>query len=337
MRSTFDGPRPWPTPLGVGILLFAGVAFGCGAPAPTPLPSTSIPPSSPSTGAPPASATPAATPPAELARTVSAERDGIRITIELERNPLRAGEPSWVKVRVKNEGTTDVTWFHDGCANLAHVYGRSLVDRPMGVQHEGKAAAFKAYALGGWLQKAPSPQAAFSFVREEHLHSGPPGCADVGISDTTKPGERLEQIFWWSGTDANRAPPPDGPATILGDAGYYWRGAEPDDIAEQAFQLEFEAWIINDETAELLSPAEAVDAALTDATFAAYLETQAIANGRAQIVWYDARRALYEVGVMPWYETDPPRIHGVLVDAVTGAIIGPLDRPWDRDVDPFPW
>jgi hypothetical protein len=39
---------------------------------------------------------------------------------------------------------------------------------------------------------------------------------------------------------------------------------------------------------------------------------------------------------MPWYETAPPRIHGVLVDAKTGAILGPLDRPWSSDVDGMP-
>src|SRR5688572_9144055 len=57
---------------------------------------------------------------------------------------------------------------------------------------------------------------------------------------------------------------------------------------------------------------------------------------RATIAWYDAESDVWEIGVMPWCETEPPRIHGVLVDAVTGEIRGPLDRPWDRDVDPFP-
>ena len=81
---------------------------------------------------------------------------------------------------------------------------------------------------------------------------------------------------------------------------------------------------------------QAVDAALADPDFAAYIATQQIANGRAEIAWYDAARDVWEIGIMPWYETEPPRIHGVLVDAVTGTILGPLDRPWDEDVDPFP-
>ena len=123
---------------------------------------------------------------------------------------------------------------------------------------------------------------------------------------------------------------------IRGFAGYYWRGKEPTDIPDQAIELELDAWVISDAAAERLSPAQAVDAALSDPSFAAYLQTQKIADGRAEIAWYDADRDLWEIGVMPWYETEPPRIHGVLVDAVTGRILGSLDRPWDEDVDPFP-
>jgi hypothetical protein len=85
-----------------------------------------------------------------------------------------------------------------------------------------------------------------------------------------------------------------------------------------------------------MSPAQIVDAALADPDFVHYLASQTIANGREEIAWYQADRDVWEIGVMPWYETQPPRIHGVLVDAVTGAVVGPLDRPWNQDVDGFP-
>ena len=283
-------------------------------------------------------ASPAPTTPVELPTDASAERDDIHVEIELQRNPLPAGELSWVKVRVTNKGRTDVTWFHDGCAHLASVSGQSQVAWPMGIEQQGQAAKFKTYALGGHIRQEASPHAAFSFVREDRLHAGPSGCADIGISDTIGPGERKRQTFWWAGvSDMNRALPPEGPATVLAYAGYYWRGPEPPDIIDQRFELEIDAWISSPAAGERLSPAEAADAALADPAFAAYLETQAIANGRAQIVWYDAERDLWEVGVMPWYETEPPRIHGVRVDPVTGEVVGTLDRPWDREVDPFPW
>ncbi|MEO5966175.1 MAG: hypothetical protein ABIR11_11970 [Candidatus Limnocylindrales bacterium] len=277
------------------------------------------------------------TPPPSLARVVVAERDQIRVRVELQRNPLPAGELSWVKVTVTNRGTGNVTWFHDGCAQLASVYGASVVAWPMGGLHTGQAAMFKTYALGGHIALAPDAHAAIDFVRKDQLSTGALGCADIGMSDTIGPGKHRQQTMWWSGsTTLTRAVPPSGPVTITAYAGYYWRGSkEPSDIVSRAIDLELDAWIIGDAPAPL-SPAQAVDAALADPAFAAYLETQTLANGRAEIAWFDAARKVWEIGVMPWYESDPPRIHGVIVDGVTGRIIGPLDRAWDQDTDPFP-
>ena len=176
-----------------------------------------------------------------------------------------------------------------------------------------------------------------SFVEKERLHAGPSGCADLGISETIEPGETIERTRWWSGfTDLNRALPAAGPATFHGFAGYYWRGKEPTDITDHAIELELDAWITSDAAAARLSPAQAIDAALSDPTSPPTSRRRPSRTDVPTIAWYDAERDLWEIGVMPWYETEPPRIHGVLVDAVTGAIRGPLDRPWDRDVDPFP-
>ena len=337
------------------IALIAVVAIGCstaggpspstdaGAASPSATPATSATSASPTAMSPSPSAAPTASPtpvpsmPADLSRTAVTVRDDIRVEIEVQRNPLPAGEPSWIKATVTNDGTTDVTWFHDGCANPVSTWGRSHVPWRMGMTHAEQAEMFKAYGLGGWLQDPPDPHASFSFVREERLHVGPTGCADIGISDTIEPGDSITETRWWSGfANPTRALPLAGPVTILGHAGYYWRGDEPEDITSQAIELELDAWIVGGKGAERLSPAEAVDAALADPAFLAYLDTQNIANGRAQIVWYDAELDRWEIGVMPWYEDEPPRIHGVLVDAVKGEILGPLDRPWDQDVDPFP-
>ncbi len=341
------------------IALILIVAMGCTAPAGSaepsdsavgslepsltgslpPSPSADAPSTSPGVSAEPSTpVSPGPTAPSDLARVVVKERDDIRFEFELQRNPLPAGERSWVKVRVTNEGKTDVTWFHDGCAQPVSVRGVSDVAWPMGEEHLGQAGRFKTYVLGGYLAEAPDPHGVLSFVRKARLHAGPTGCADVGIGETIKPGKTLRTTRWWSGfTDRHRTLPAAGPVTIRGFAGYYWRGEEPADITDQTVELELDAWIVSEAAADRLSPAQAVDAALSDPTFVDYLQTQAIADGRAEIAWYDAERDLWEIGVMPWYETEPPRIHGVLVDAVSGRILGPLDRPWEKDVDPFPW
>jgi len=334
------------------IALIAIVAIGCTAPVgsagpsvigtPFPSPSPEAPSNSgrlsaePSTPAPSTPTSPSPSAPLDLARVAVEEHD-VRVEVELQRNPLPAGEPSWVKVRVTNEGQSNLTWFHDGCAEPVFVHGVSAVAWSMGEEHEGQAARFKTSALGGHIAAAPDSHGVLSFVVKERLHMGSVGCADIGISETIEPGESVRSTRWWSGfTDPHRALPAAGPATIRGFAAYYRRGKESTDLADHVIELELDAWIISDAAAARLSPAQAVDAALSDPTFAAYVETQAIANGRAEITWYDADRDLWEIGVMPWYETEPPRIHGVLVDAVTGGILGSLDRPWDQDVDPFP-
>ena len=130
--------------------------------------------------------------------------------------------------------------------------------------------------------------------------------------------------------------PRPGALSITAYAGYYWRGRhQPKSIVDQALELSLDAWI---EAPDLdrLSPAQAIDAALVDPAFLTYLDTQQLANGREEIAWYDAARDVWEIGVMPWYETEPPRIHGVLVDGTNGSVVGPLDRPWDDELDPFP-
>lgn len=295
------------------------------APTPTASPSSVLSPS------------PVPTPPPDLDRRVVDEFDDIRIEIELQRNPLPATEASWIKVTVTNEGPDDVTWFHDGCALLAFVHGTATTAWQMGIEQVDQAAKFKTYVLGGHIVAEPSAFASLSFVPESRLGKGSYGCADVGMADTIAPGRSKEQTLWWSGfTDLHQGPPPGGPATIFAYGAYYSRGTSPGPGAGHVFELEIDTWITGDDATARLSPAQVVDAALADPAFATYLATQSIANGRAVIAWYDDDRDLWEVGVMPWHETTPPRIHGVLVDAVTGAIIGPLDRDWDQDVDLFP-
>ena len=97
------------------IALIATVAIACAVPVGSAGPSASVgdtPSNStpvsaePSTPAPSTPASPGRAAPPGLVRVAVKERDDVRIEVELQRNPLQAGEPSWVKVRVTNEGRT---------------------------------------------------------------------------------------------------------------------------------------------------------------------------------------------------------------------------------------
>jgi hypothetical protein len=258
------------------------------------------------------------------------------VEVELQRNPMPAGERSWVKITVTNRGRTDVTWLSDGCADIAYVRGASAVAWSMGEAQPGNLGKFKTYAVGGQIA-APSPFATFWFVPEDKLGRGSYGCGDVAHLRTLAPGESRQQTRWWSGVSLlNRALLPAGPATLSVSTDTYWRDRDPDRDPGAVITFEVPAWIEASDSAARLSPAEIVDRALADQGFARFVETQEIANGRESIAWYRPDRDIWEVGVLPWYETKPPRIHGVIVDAKTGAILGPLDREWNPDLDGWP-
>ena len=282
---------------------------------------------------------PEPTTPAGLERSVAKTRDGIRVTARLQRNPLPAGERSWVKTTVENLGATDVTWFHDGCAAPVWVEGQAAQPWRYGMTHTGKAQQFKDLVLGVLgHQEEPLPPIV-SFQPKRYLGRGSYGCADMGIGETIKPGEAIRETRWWTGFDERTmAIPPSGPVLLRMEAAFYWRGAEPvENITDHRIRLKLDAWVAHGVSSTRPTPPEIIDMALADPAFAAFLETQDLTNGREVIAWYDANRDLWEVGVMPWYETEPPRIHGVLVDAATGTVTGPLDRAWIQDVDPAPY
>lgn len=286
----------------------------------------------------PPSVTGEASAPSDLQRTAATTWDDIRVTVTLQRNPLPAGQRSWVKTTVTNMGRTTATWFHDGCATSVGVSGRIGVDWRSGTVHQGQAQTFKDAVLGRDPGEQAYDRPALEFVPKDALARGAYGCSDIGIEEKLRPGQSIKATRWWSGVDpATRAEPPSGPVTLDIWSGYYWRGAEPDNISDRRIQLTLEAWVTGGWSPQRPSPAEIVDAALSDAGFVAYLDTQTLHSGRETILWYDADHDRWEVGVLPWYESDPPRIHGVLVDGTTGAVLGPLDRPWDKDVDGYPY
>ena len=53
----------------------------------------------------------------------------------------------------------------------------------------------------------------------------------------------------------------------------------------------------------------------------------------SEILWFDLKRHLWLVGTL---EYGPDRLHYVLVDSATGAIVDTVERHWDPDVDGYP-
>jgi hypothetical protein len=273
-------------------------------------------------------------PPGRLPRRVVHEADGIRVTIELARNPLRSGVPTWVRSTVTNTGAADLTWSHDGCAIPAGVSGTMIgVGRRIG-QPLAEAPAYKADTLESAGGAGPIT---IDFVPEPFVGlAGSYGCADIGISETIHPGGSISQRGRWDGFAYGRlGPVPSGPVRMRAWAGYYERTTDRSHRTKPIV-FTFPAWILPASGKQTLDPPEAIDVALTDRAFATDVASVDLHSGHEPTLWYRPRAGLWEVGYVAW-EPEPPTMHTVLVDARTGTIARPFTtRPWNERRDGFP-
>lgn len=297
-----------------------------------PTATTGSPPASPDASAGAASPTPRASQSADVVRSASVERDGIRVTMTFDANPLTGGEPTWVTTEVRNVGTDPVIWFHDGCAIAVDVRGQmpDVVWR-LGREQSGIAADFKRLALE--QQSIDQGVGHIAFTPERFIGRGLDGCDDVGITDRIAPGEAIRQRSQWDGMVQLRlGVPPSGAVDLIGRAGYYWRerGGEPADITDKVIELHLDGEIAGGRDRSLLDPPEAIDAALADQAFLAWLADKVIGDGNTPVVWFEPETNAWQIGLLD-YGAD--RFHLVSVDPRSGSVLDTAERPWDPAVD----
>ena len=313
-------------------LLLAVLVAACSAP---PLP-PSLPSASPGSPGPATSPietiepTRTPTPPADALGTVaSVERDGVRVTVELARNPLPAGEQTAATTTVTNVGNDDLIWFHGGCAIAVSVYG-TMADRQWRAvdhRHEGRAGEFQAILMEDLALTDPSIP--ISIVPPGNLGKGPIICTLEGISERVAPGASIVQQLVFGGVAGSRfAPPPSGRVHFTASFGNYWRATtgEPEDITDQQIEFPFDAWIDSSEP-DRLEPAEAIDRALLEPRLLSLLDARELRNANTPTIRFDQPTNTWQVGLVDF--TQPPVAHLVLVDALTGELAGWVEREWD--------
>src|SRR5262245_20210126 len=234
--------------------------------------------------------TPTPTPPADaLGTRFGVEEDGVRISVEIERNPLPAGERTAATTTVTNIGADDLIWFHDGCARTVSVYG-TMADRQWRAvdhHHEGRAGEFQA-TLTDDLGLA-DPSIPVSFVPPEDLGKGPIICTLEGITERVAPGASIVQQLVFGGVAGSRfAPLPPGRAHFNATFGSYWRATtgEPADISDAVIEFPFDAWIESSEP-ERLEPAEVIDRALEEPRLLALLDARELRNANQPTIRFD--------------------------------------------------
>ena len=336
----------------VGFLLAALLAACVALPvssSPPPLagsPSSSARPSYETAPSPVATLEPAASPPApaptipaNLSTMAVAEQDGVRITIELERNPIPAGEPTWVRITVTNLGHDDLIWFHDGCAITIGVNGQ-LEDAGYrtGASLSAPFQTFKGYLLD--VRSIRDGDIWIGFTPEAYIGKGSFGCSDIGISDRVRPGASIAQRAQWNGLGYLFGPPPPSAGVdLIGSFRYYWREStgEPEDITKQVIDVHLRTWVLG-RAEVLLDPAEAVDAALADPRLPDFLARLKLRYANEPFLRYDTGTGTYAIGVL--VDGDEPQtrstLHTAIVDAHTGEVRDFRERIWDWQAEGNP-
>jgi hypothetical protein len=272
--------------------------------------------------------------PANLDRSVTAELEGVRVTIELERNPMPAGQPTWVHKTITNTGRDAVVYYP--CGESMGVAGLmpGLPWRPgRNLPNPGKA--WKAYLIA--VQGIRTNDRSVLFLPQGQDGSSS-GCGDIGYTNSMAPGATIHERARWDGFAFRQlAPPPTARLDLVGrfkfDRGDPNVEHPPED--RRSLEVRLDTWISGPPEA-LLDPAEAADIALTDPRLTGLLASRDLNNGNEGVVRFDPVAGVYQIGMLESGDLPVARVHLVLVDAVSGEIVGFVDRDWNYDVDGFP-
>jgi hypothetical protein len=250
------------------------------------------------------------TPPPDLPRTASVERDGVRVSIELDRNPMPAGEMTWITTRVENIADTDLYWYHGGCPITVDVRGRAEEPWRSGATFAGIAKDLKDFVLR--YSRIEDLHASLRFVPDLFHEDTPTICTDNLIVDSIAPGEVVEQRARWFGAAAYDGPlwsgrsgpdlglPPSGRATITGTAAYLSRlRNDPNYSGEPPHMtVSLDAWISNGRRPSQTDPPEAIDAALANPAFSRWVTPGRVGIGYAGVLYLDRGRDQWVVGLI---------------------------------------
>jgi len=201
---------------------------------------------------------------------VTAARDGLLVTLSVDRSTLPAAGRTWVSVSVENISSEVRLWQGGGCNPLADI----TITTATGVTPEhgrnlsGPARTFKDLAA------PPAPESNVGwFVDEGFVDKTNFGCpANLAINKISA-GQRLEMRAAWDGEIQDAVAPP-GPAQIIASFPYLGLAGKLD--APEPIEATTRVDVM-DQGVRLLSRGQAADAALSNPDFDAWVASNNVA------------------------------------------------------------
>jgi len=247
--------------------------------------------------------------------TATAEDQGIRVTITLDRDHAEYGERVYADVTVENIGDDVVHWGHSGsCPYPATVIAYQHPPEPLeygrndwsGDDQVLKSVAVSERHAGG-----------YGFIPEDHLEIGAEiGCTSDFVADELAPGEALTYDAAWDGAAAHNMPARPAAHRVEATFSYLSRG-EPPPVDAPADTLTVTAAVsftVRGVDIDWVTPGEAIDILLEDAAFQALLDDAPRGRWTSQELAFDGGEWVFSL-----YLTETDR-ESEIVEAIVARL-----------------
>jgi hypothetical protein len=265
-------------------------------------------------------------------RQFGVETGGVRVSIEIDRNPVPASEFSWVTTTVENTGPDAIHWYTDGCAIHVGVWGELPLRWAWGAKEPSTGFApedwngftFKDWAINHDPGRGSEQPILLDFTPESFVGQGDFGCADVGIRQDLQPGKRVSQRERWDGQAAfGFGPAPSGPAELHASFRNWWRDSEVEG-ARGDIEIRLAIEIVGGRDPRFLSPGQAIDVALRVPAFRRLLDRYPTIQDWIMPVVVEVDDAgLWNVGLKG---SDGSSVT-VIVDPIQASVVDVLEVP----------
>lgn len=257
----------------------------------------------------------------------SVTRDGVEVTLTLEGQPRTSGA-SWATVRIANTGAKAVRWAGGGCGDPASIFIELADAFDPGRAWPGLLGRFKAVALGDGFGNPTN----VGYVADSRFGQQGLACPASLTIEQLASGGVLNFRAGWDGTIGSTSlPAPTGPATVSGWFAFIGIAGEVgDDVyATKPISVAIETSVVGSpapDGAVPLSPALAIDAALADPEFAAWVGADPEASWiNPDIVLQDG---VWAIGLFKnGHGADPRTLFAQLKIDAAGQIIGRRFEP----------
>jgi hypothetical protein len=254
--------------------------------------------------------------------TASAERDLVRVTLALEGPPVSRSR-TWADARVENLGQRAVVWTAP-CRIPVSITIDLRSAFASGRQWAGRIGRFKSEALGGDGFENP---VAGSYVEESLLRraaDGPVVCPVGGQATPLEPGGVLVVRAGWDGLIAGGHAAPPGTAVVTASFPFVGSaGAVEDDVLKtRPIEVAMETIVEAGSGAQQppLAPGLAIDAAVADPQFFAWVESTADSS------WVNpslvSRDGAWAVGLFRTGSVPGATVYGEVTVDAEGRVVG---------------